>query len=185
MKSSRHLHGFTLIEMLAATTLTAIAMVVVLRVIAGIGQSRSALARQEHRNPWPDSMLQLVRWDIAHAQKMYPTPDGFALEGFGGLDPATRAPDGQPVNIRYAIVPAGGRRWLVRRQTPLNASAGEEAWSEMICADVQSVQLEPADESENAKGNADSSDAVPDTVRLRIRSTNAEASLVDQVICVR
>ncbi len=184
MKSSRHLHAFTMIEMLAATALTALAMVVVLRVIAGIGQSRSALMAQENRNPWPASLTQLVRWDIAHAQKMFTTADGFSLEGVGGLDPTTRAPDGQPVNIQYTIVTVGQTRWLVRRQTPLNTSAGGDAWSEMVCADVQSVQLESANESEQAKLKPNSSNQVPDTVRLLVRSSKTNALPVDQLICV-
>jgi prepilin-type N-terminal cleavage/methylation domain-containing protein len=175
--------GFTMIEMLAATALTALLMIVLLRVIAGLGQSRAALTRDEHRHAWPTSMLGLIRWDLAHAQKWSPLPDGFALEGFGGLDPATRYPDGLPVTVRYEVVASAGKNWLLRRQMTTNRAS--DTWSEMICADVQSIQLTSLDREDKSSGADRSGLDVPDNLLLHVDSVQADVPPIDQVISLR
>lgn len=186
MRSPCHHNAFTLIEMLTATALTTLLMLLVLAVIAGVGRSEAILAMQIRHDSWPPSLVQLVRWDLAHAAKVTAADIGFTLEGHGALDPATSSPNGQPAKVQYTVVSAGGRNWLIRRQTALYGDSGEGAWSEIICPDVQSIELAPADRAESdANARRSPREEIPDEVRLVVRSISANVRPLEVLICIR
>ena len=133
--------AFTILEMLAATALTALLMLAVLHVIGSVGRSRAAMARQPD-SAWRANVLETLRLDLGHSTGVRFQPDGITLTGHAGLDPLTLAPDHQPVSVTYGITTLAGRSWLYRRQAP-RAGSGRQQWRELLCVDVTTFSVRP------------------------------------------
>jgi prepilin-type N-terminal cleavage/methylation domain-containing protein len=135
--------GFTILELLAATALTALLMVVVLHVISSLGRSRAALARQVDGGAWRANLLDTLRHDLCNASTASFRQDGITLAGHGALDRNTLAHGHEPVTVTYGLTTIHGRRWLVRSQARRDG-ASNEPWAELLCPDVSAFTAQPA-----------------------------------------
>jgi len=131
--------GFTLVEVLVATTLGALLMVAMFMVLAGLGRERKALA-QRAAGTVPLQLMELLRWDLVNARTVRSQGKGVLLSGFGCLDETTMSPRSlQPVDVLYEIQRLGGRSWLTRRQRcsvePCDGPA------ELVCAGVTELTV--------------------------------------------
>ena len=185
--------GFTLLELLAASALSAILMVVLLQVIASLARGKVALERDATTDtpPWQADLVELVRWDLTNTTEGTAEPNRLRLSGHGSLDRASLAPAHEPVTVAYALEPLGGRTWLVRRQSPRGALTNERGWSELVCPDVTGFVVEPVEAKPDAlfatirrrpTGPA-TVDAATRSVRLRI--DGASGPIVDRVVVLR
>ena len=50
----------------------------------------------------------------------------------------------EPVTVTYAVVTAGGRGWLVRRQAARDGGSDEPPWAEAVCPDVTGFSVSDA-----------------------------------------
>jgi hypothetical protein len=135
--------AFTILEMLAATALTALLMLAVFQVIGSIGRTRAALARQPETGFWRADLLDMLRRDLSNATAVRYEAGGVTLTGHGALNPATLAPTDEPVTVTYGIATIAGRSWLYRLQTP-RAGVARRPWRELVCADVTEFSVRPA-----------------------------------------
>jgi prepilin-type N-terminal cleavage/methylation domain-containing protein len=133
--------GFTLVEMLAATALSAVLLVTMLAVIASLGRERRAAAAT-NRAEVPPGVVELIRWDLVNARELNGEAGRVTLSGYGALDPDALAPLGhRPIEVVYEVRRAAGRSWLVRRQ---RAGQDEDLSSdELVCADVADLLITP------------------------------------------
>ena len=136
--------AFTILELLAATALTALLMVAVLHVISSLGRSRAALARQPDAGAWRSDLLDTLRRDLSNATAADFRQDGITLVGHGALDRATLAHIHEPVTVIYGLSVIHNRRWLVRTQSPRGGLSNEAPWSELLCPDVSAFTVQPA-----------------------------------------
>jgi hypothetical protein len=136
--------AFTILELLAATALTALLMIAVLHVIGSLGRSRAALLRQPDAGAWRSDLLDSLRHDLANATTASFRPNCITVAGHGALDRNTFARIHEPVTVVYGLATIHGRRWLVRRQTPRDGLSNEPGWSELLCADVTAFNVQPA-----------------------------------------
>lgn len=170
MKGRRR-RAFTLIELVAASALAAMLVLVLFQVIGSFGRTRMALDRSaaEHasaaQDPWKSDMLDMLRWDLANSTERKLEPGRVTLTGHGSLDLRTLASGHMPVVVTYEFERRGGRGFLVRRQ------AGEQAWTELLCADVTGFSVEQAS---RARGNAPA----------RVRVDGTRGTLIDEVIII-
>ena len=128
--------AFTILELLAATALTALLMAAVLHVVGAIGASRATLARQTDTAAWRDDLLDVLRRDMTNASKVTFGADGMTLTGHGALDAGTLEFSHEPVTVVYGLSVIDGRSWLVRRQAPRDGLSHTPAWAELVCPDV-------------------------------------------------
>lgn len=175
--------GFTAVELLAATALTAVLMVTLLHVIASIGRGRDAMRRRDAGEPLRSELLDALRWDLANARSATFGPSALFLVGHGSLDRDTLAPRHVPVTVSYRVLRLGGRPWLVREQAPAGNEEGAGAWVELLCPDVRQVSFTAAGRRRVGRPETWSSDDVPPRVRVQLETT--AGLVVDEEVVVR
>jgi hypothetical protein len=136
--------AFTILELLAATALTALLMVAVLHVVGTLGASRTALARQADLGAWRSDLINTLRRDFTNASQATFARDGVTLTGHGALDPVTLEFGHEPVTVVYGLATIHDRRWLVRRQSPRDGLSNQPAWVELLCPDITGFTIRPA-----------------------------------------
>ncbi len=174
--------AFTLVELVAATALSALLLTAVLSVV-----------RTLNRRPPPDGYLDVaaplaaqLRWDVANAVVLRTGPAGLTLAGYGSLDPDTMEPTREPTQVTYALQTVGERTWLVRRQQALDARAEGGTSAELVCGDVTALTVDapptaadreaatrPADEDPTPLAFAALAGAWPVPPRVRVAVTFA------------
>lgn len=182
--------AFTLIELLAASALAAVLMLVMFQVIGSLGRTRAALSRASDdagrgsavQSPWKSDLLDALRWDLANAATAKLEANRVTLAGHGSLDRRTLAASHEPVEVTYRLERrgAGGRTCLVRREVPRGAATNDRGWSELLCADVSRFAVEPV-RSAGLLGLRRDALAGP----LRVRLDGPGGVLVDEVIVVK
>jgi hypothetical protein len=135
--------AFTILEMLAATALTALLMLAVFQVIGSIGRTRAAMAKQPETGFWKADLLDTLRRDLSNSGSIRYELRGVTLTGHAALERATLAPTDEPVIVTYGITTIAGRNWLYRLQTS-RAGVARRSWRELVCADVTEFSVRPA-----------------------------------------
>jgi prepilin-type N-terminal cleavage/methylation domain-containing protein len=169
-------HGFTLIELLAASALATVLMLVLFQVLGSLGRTRAALA-QKGDPAWKSDLVDLLRRDLSHATAVRLEPGRLTVSGYGALDRLTRAAGHEPVTVVYEL----DRARLVRRQMPRNESAGEPAWSEIVCAGASRMSVEPMQGPRQP--GLPQRDPLATPLRFRLDGPGGE--IVDEVIVIR
>lgn len=136
--------GFTILELLVATALTAVLLAAVFQVVGSLGRSRAALARQADHSQWKSDLLETLRIDLSNSTAVSFRNNGIMLTGHCALQQSTLAYDHLPVTVNYAIVNIHGRTWLVRTQEPRGAPSNESGWTELVCPDVSGFSMKSA-----------------------------------------
>ena len=108
--------AFTLLELLAATALSALLMVAVLHVLGTIGRDRQTRVQRPEPQVWQADLLDTLHRDLAGSTGWRSGKDLLILTGQSALDRRTLAPCDEPVTLRYGITALHGRNWLFRRQ---------------------------------------------------------------------
>ncbi|MDB5325529.1 MAG: hypothetical protein JWM57_1098 [Phycisphaerales bacterium] len=181
------LRAFTLVELVAATALSALLMTTLLAVVASLGRERNAIAHRATEQT-PPALLELLRWDCVNARTVRLRERSVMFTGFGSLDPRSLTPTvNRPVEVIYEVQQMGGRSWLCRRQQePGNPG---RASTELVCAGVQDIAVVPFTGNGSFVQdvlNAHKA-AVPmtATVRLKIAFDSKTKRPVDEVMVLR
>lgn len=179
--------AFTLLELLAATALSALLMVAVLNVLAAVGRDRRAMAERPGPQVWRADLLDTVRQDLAGSTGIRYGNNAVFLTGHAALDRETLAPRDEPVMVSYGIALLHGRTWLTRRQAARNARGGEGSWMELLCPDVTAFSVRPG-AAEFGAGTppvqaAGDWQSVPASVVLRIEA--AGQATVEETLVLR
>src|SRR5258706_3841860 len=165
--------GFTLVEMLLATTLAAILMGGVLTATAALARDRRRMEARTAIDP-STGVMDIIRRDLANGAAIVGAVElnGFELVGFGGIDAKTFAANQRLVRVQYHVVRSGhGAGVLVREQSYLDDAIRPDRWIEVVAAGVIKVGL-----------TAISDDADPvhlgDDVAERLRGANGSGATV-------
>lgn len=138
--------GFTLIEMLLATVLTAVLMVGVLAVIAQISSplQRAEKTAQAEISPIDqDTVVSVLYADLAQARTIQTPPNRLHLMGYSSLDPQLRTRTQRPVKIQYLIEEVAGQPWLIRVEHALDADGSIASQTELVAQGVTRILLDP------------------------------------------
>lgn len=160
--------AFTLLEMLMATALSTVLMIGVMAVVADLGSAgldssvRQRKPLETGGDPAPGigrdalgAWVGLLREDLRHATEVVASRDNeLTLWGYGALDSRSRERTHRPVRVRYGIETVGGRSWLVRRQSLLDALTNQNVQRDLVCGGVRRFELVSV-RGESAPGPAD------------------------------
>jgi prepilin-type N-terminal cleavage/methylation domain-containing protein len=139
-------NGFTLMELLAANVLAALLMVAVFGVLGSFGRSEAATAAIERARTEAaerEATVRLIERDLVNATRVKVAVDHILVQGHGSLERSALVANDLPVTVAYAINEAGGRRWLFRAQRSRLTDGW--AWSELVCPEVEGIELWPAE----------------------------------------
>jgi prepilin-type N-terminal cleavage/methylation domain-containing protein len=180
--------GFTLVEMLLATTLAAIVMGGVLTATAALARDRR---RMEARTTLDASsgVIEMIRRDLTNAAALVGAADanGFELVGFGGIDGKTFAANQRLVQVTYRVVRSAKGDTagvLVRGQAYLDDASRPDRWNDVVAAGVKRVTITAVSDDgdvvqlgdevaerlsgANGRGGTMAARRVPSRVRVRI-----------------
>ena len=179
--------AFTILELLAATALTALLMAAVLHVVGAIGASRAALARHAGAGAWQADLLDLVRRDMTNASKVTFRADGMTLTSHAALDAGTREFQHEPVTVVYGLSVIDGRSWLVRRQSPREGLSHAPAWAELICPDVTGFVVRRARSTAGVNASSLAVVGMPQDVpaAVTISLTGADGAVMNETVVLR
>lgn len=181
--------AFTLVELLAATLLSALLMVAMLLVVAGLGRDRREMTRRAAADV-PMELTEVLRWDLLAARTIQVREGAVILSGYGSLDAKTlAAASHRPVQVIYEVRQLGDRRWLIRRQQ--DPGKPKTASAELVCAGVKAIAAVPIEitdgpakepkPAELAKGPV----AMTGQVRLSITFDTPGRKAIDETVVLR
>jgi prepilin-type N-terminal cleavage/methylation domain-containing protein len=201
IRSSRR-RAFTLIELLLATTLSAILMGAVLIVSASLARDARRINARPVVSPL-GGCVDILRRDLVNARSITRRDDGrsLILIGHGGISPRTRESTGRLARVSYTVIATDDARTpaLVRRQEYLDDPVDRQPWQELLATGVTAIDAVSADGTTVLKdeslalgrppGRPQSAGAAPATitiqmpsrVSLRIEAQNAPGSIVQEI----
>lgn len=196
--------AFTLIEMLAATALSALLMVGLMRVIGTVrspGRSEPSI-RDRNASEAPDRLqdaADLIQWDLVHARTIRWGQNTVTLEGYGSLQRADRLSEDdfsrgarphRPVRVRYFLRTLAGQTWLVRRQTDLDDPTNRNTWAELVARGVARFEGVPELTGDPQGGSEDpsldhESGIVPTRLRFLITPEDPTVPEISRTMILR
>jgi type II secretory pathway pseudopilin PulG len=173
--------GFTLLELLLATTLAAALMILVLMVTASIRRSQSAL-RDDHPDRQAMTRLEeLIEQDASMSSNVQIRENEVVFDGYSRLDRGTLGPSHGATRVLYRLVRSNGHGYLLRQQTDLDSQTNRESQVELIMADVSgfvvvSDQPQPAE----ARPSTRPSLHRPSYLKISVASEDAGAAGIEK-----
>lgn len=140
---SKNLHvrtvhdGFTVIEVLAATALASVLMVVVLGVLTGMTR-KERLLESQHSPIWHDRIVRQLTADLSGASRFSTGPGVLTI--VANSDSCSEQPKWLPTEIRYEVIEAGDVRLLIRTTRPLTQLTTAQS-SRLVCMGIDSLSL--------------------------------------------
>jgi prepilin-type N-terminal cleavage/methylation domain-containing protein len=195
--------AFTLIELLLATTLSAILLAAVLTVSSSLARDARRINARPPVSPLA-GCVDVLRRDLVNARSITRRDDGrsLILIGHGGISPRTHEPTGRLARVTYSLIPTGhdgGMTALVRRQEYVDDPIDRQPWQELLATGVTAINAVSADgttvlkdeslalgRSPPARPNVNVAPGtitiqMPSRVSLRIEAQNAADSIVQEV----
>ncbi|MHC4716351.1 MAG: hypothetical protein ACYS5V_05225 [Planctomycetota bacterium] len=172
--------AFTLIETVLATALAATVMVAALAMLTRFGGWRRDRAAGDGPRAVADAVMRVVEADLLAGRTVQLGSSDFAVDGYGWLDPATGRPTHLPARVIYRIRQAGGRSWLVRRQTAPDEAGTARTSRELLCRGVERIVLSepigPGEEPAQRPWRVGLGDPVPVPATLKVTLTLDEGA---------
>lgn len=194
----RNQSGFTLIEILLATILTAVLMVGVLAVIVSVS------GPIQHRSDEPghstieqidlDTVTRVLATDLAQARWIESASGELKLMSYGGLDPQDRTRTQRPVNIDYRIKLIDDNPWLVRAEQALDGEVVMAPQYELVAPGVTRIALAPpTDQPLTITRTGSGHRIVEEPIvfpadglwRLRLWTQGQQAPIIDRPVVIR
>lgn len=171
--------GMTVIELLVATTLAAMLMVVLLAVLGTIDIQRRELLENAPQPLWHNRLADQLTWDMTHASRLNWREGRLDLHGLGSRDFDTGTATHRPAHVVYFIRQIGETSWLLRRETHLSDLTLAKPRVELLCAGVSSITLQSLSETQISLRQ---SAPVPSSMRLELRGGEQEEPIWNQTI---
>jgi len=115
LPTTRKAKGFTLVELLVASTLTAALMVTLLAMLAQVSRGARSI-ESRYKNPhWRSRIVDHFRRDLMHGSVIRATTGEFEIQGFSGRDERTGRITHRPTTTTYYIAIVAGQQALLRK----------------------------------------------------------------------
>lgn len=164
--------AFTLVELLAATALSAVLMLAVFQVVGTLGRTRAVMNASAGQPLWQKQVQELLRRDLTQSSLAKFEPSSLTLIGSASIRPAMQDVAHEPVTVTYAIRSLHGRPWLVRQQAARVVRANERPFVELVCPDVVDFVVAP---SQGVAVASPDGQMIPGVVAVTFRMTSGEA----------
>lgn len=132
--------GFTMLEVLCATALSAMLMVAVMGLVAGLSRHERILRDKSPQRDWQRKLARQLNADFERAWSLAPLSDGFQLTGPLGRDRATGMPTWKTARASYRVLESPMGPVLVRElATDINRSSSSH--TEVACVGAVAMEL--------------------------------------------
>jgi len=168
-----HSQGFTMIELLAASTLTAMMMAFVLSAVSGLAVRQKKLAKTETSPSWEKLLIEQFHWDLTNAEIVEVQADRLLITGFGSRDWKTGNPTQQRAEIVYEVLRTNRQSRLMRHETHVSELTNINRRSQLMALGITSLIITFPDEVTNG-GKLVQRVRYPNVVELRVRDTTGQ-----------
>jgi len=177
--------AFTLIEVVAATTLAAMLLGTLASVLVmGARQKRQAEARRQ-LHPAVTLLAEQIRRDVLNARFIQADRAALRLVGPLSHDLTTKAPTGRLAEVIYQVASLGAGPWLVRRQRPLDEIARGQVSQEALWAGATAIEVlvleDSATTSSRVQGAPPGMRPMPQRLAVVLRGPTGRAILETQI----
>lgn len=174
--------GMTVVELLAAVSLGALMMVLVLTVMGSLSARRQALIERAARQPWQQQLAGQIHLDLVRSSWMELTAGKLILRGLGGTDFEVGSMNHRTAEITYSIQNIAGRSWLMRRETHMLSPSSRNARSEPLAAGVGGLVVANLDGTFIPPGK---STPIPESLAILVSAEHGNKRILDQVMYLR
>ena len=174
-----HRNGFTVIELLAASTLGMLLMVTLLGALGAVTSQHQALLRTRAPRPWQKRLAEQFRRDFMNSRQFRGERTELTLIGYAGRDFTTGVPTHRLTQIVYSVEDNGRRSWLMRRETHLQSRSNRNSRTQPACAGavrLQVIDLDEIDPSER-KDRSRKYRPIPNRLRLILHGDKSRVLL--------
>lgn len=165
--------GMTLVELLAALTLSAMLMAVLLGMISQQSQLNKQLQAKRPFMPWQSHLRKQLQSDYAGCRHFLLKPDRIVFEGYSRFDDDKTGLATGPSSIQYYIVSSNGESLLFRERTDLMSIQPDRVTRELVCSSASQFRLE----------SELSMDVAPGVLRMKLDLAKGKNSI--QLVLVR
>lgn len=160
-----HRTGFTLIELIAASVLASMMMVVLMAVVWSASRDLTRIQADQTSDFPTTVMIDRIRADLRNARGMIATSQSLILHGFVARSPLNGQSDGTEGRVTYQIVTSGGRSKLVRAEGDQQKVVwvGASQWT------VESLETSDPEDSLLALPEAGGLPGIPSAFRITLR----------------
>ena len=133
--------ALTLLEMLAATVLTALLFAVLTSLLRSFSDQQRVFDRSSARQPPVQLLAEQLRRDLINAQYIQYGPAGLRIVGTIAQDWTTRLPTGRRAEVSYHVAKVGDENWLLRREVHLDDASTQRSREEPVWFGAASIDL--------------------------------------------
>lgn len=171
-RASRNRSAFSLVELLAALTLSAMIIAVISGLVVKMSLTRDTVIRERPFEPWKSLLLGQLQSDYSGCRSVKIDSRNLTIEGyatFAGLDGVSSV---VPSTIQYKCISNDRGNWMYREQTNHLATPPDNKHKELVCRSLMGFQ--------DLSGLT--TDVAPGTIELGLisASTDNERSLSDR-----
>lgn len=130
--------GFTLLEMLLATALAALLLMLLLFVAMGVRRTERIMAATYAEAERHEEVFRVIAFDLVHARVIESGDNRLSIDGYGGLDAATLEATGLPCSVSYGVQDVAGQPTLVRRQSSVGAG---DSFDELVAVGAEGFEV--------------------------------------------
>jgi len=172
--------GFTMIELLAASTLTAMMMVFVLGSVSGLTVRQKELEKSDRSPSWKNRLVEQLRWDLTNAEIVEVQANRLLLTGFGGRDWKTGNPTQRRTEIVYEVKLTNNHGRLMRHETHVDELTNTNRRSDLMALGIASIAAVFPDEI-TTEGTPVWRVRYPNAVRVLIRDVAGQMVIQEEL----
>lgn len=142
--------GLTLVELMTATALACLLLTALLTVASASRRCETTMLDIGTTASRLRGVIDLLHWDLTHAQSLRNEADTLVLDGHMGLERDSLKPTHRPVRVTYHIQRHGGEHssdamaLLIRQQRALDETTDNATWSEIVAINIDALTVDSA-----------------------------------------
>lgn len=180
-KRFRRRDGMTTIELLAATTLSALILSASMGVVSAMLRDSSRLLTI--RSPfWHAEFLDQFRQDLLNARSIETSAGSIILRGYSSERETGRIAL-HPSEVRYYIASTKNVTWLLRKQSKTENLTNRNYRTEVVAAGITSLSVRKIIRGQEQVISG--AVPMPDGVRITLMSANSPASNLDRRLLLK
>lgn len=125
--------GFTLIELMAATAIAGMMVIVTMEMLGHLTTQVADGKQRYHSRPWLNVLKAQIQSDFAHCRSIIVKNNELRLDGYTWQDPETGVAQRRPTQIIYQLPKSANRGWLMRKQVDLTGNINSAQHSTVVC----------------------------------------------------
>ncbi len=172
--------GFTAVELLVATALSAMLMVSILGLLATMNVHCRELMRQSEAQPWKHLLDQQLQRDLANTRQVTVAENQIVLVGYVGTQGLGHDNTLRAAEVTYQIAIVGRTLCLFRNERPMNTPSNAVTSRQLVATGVARFQFIVPN---NTRPDGIYLGPVPMSCRIRFFDKTTTAPLAEVAWC--